>query len=146
MTNIKDIVITLDNIKKLGMLLDTTTFSGIGFDKVTSLLEFGIVYDNMTETCIVTYPDYVWDSKESPIKFGVVEITSEQINKVFEENKELILTQEEITEEYFYGLNEVMKIWTVESYTSGLGLLGNPIDKTVDELFEYLEEYIEKHD
>jgi hypothetical protein len=75
MIDISNTVINKEQIERLRVLLDTSDFNGVDYDKEVSLLEYGFVYDSRTGAVICTHPSYVWNKKDSPIKFGVTNIT-----------------------------------------------------------------------
>lgn len=142
MVKISNTVITKEQIERLRVLLDTTDFNGVLYDKEASLLEQGFVYDSRTGVAICTHPSYVWDKKDSPIKFGVTSITSDQINEAFVSGKDQILS--DITEFEFNHMCDEYKIYEVEAKSSKLGLRSVVMDMSFDDLVVYLEDYISK--
>lgn len=144
MTNILNSVITPEQIERLRVLLDTTDFNGVDFNKEASLLEYGFVYDSRTGVVISTHPDYVWNKKDSPIKFGIGTITSAQITEAFNSGKSQIIT-DGMTTKKFNEMCDEFKINEIELKTASLGLRGIPMTMSFDDLVIFLEEYIENH-
>jgi hypothetical protein len=142
MVDISNTVITKEQIERLRILLDTTDFNGVDYNKEVSLLEQGFVYDSRTGATICTHPSYVWNKKDSPIKFGVTSITSNQITEAFVVGKDQILS--DITEFEFNHMCDEYKIYEIETKSSKLGLRSVVMEMTFDELVIYLEDYISK--
>lgn len=140
MTEILNTVITKEQINRLRVLLDTTDFNGVIYDKEKSLLEYGFVYDSQTGVVISTHPSYVWNKVNEPIKFGVSLLPKTQINETYQLKSDEI----DLTESEFLDLCDELKINEIESKTSGLGLRSVTMDKTFDDLVEYLEKIVEK--
>jgi len=143
MININNIVISDEHFDVISNLLDGTDFNGVDYDKGKSLFEYGFVYDGQSNSLISTHSISVWNEKETPIHFGVVELTLDKIDDVFNENSEQILSENELTVREWDELCDSYKVNLIENSTGGLNLKGMKMDVTSEKLIEYLNTKID---
>lgn len=143
MTNLNNIVISKEDLLTIGNLLDGTDFHGVDYDKGTSLFEYGFVYDGRTNSLISTHTMSVWNDKDCPIHFGVVELTLDKIDDVFNENSSQILSENKLTLKEWDELCDSYKINLIENSTGGLGLKTMNMNVDCSGLIEYLKTKID---
>lgn len=143
MTKFNDIVISQLDFDTISNLLDGTDFEGVDYDKGTSLFKYGFVYDGRTDTLISTHTVSVWNDKKCSIHFGIVELTLDKIDDVFNENSEQILSDNELTVKEWDELCDSYKINLIEISTGGLELKSIMFNLTSSELIEYLKTKID---
>lgn len=139
----EDIVITSEKVDIISNLLDGTDFHGVDYEKGVSLFMYGFVYDGRTNTLISTHTIDVWNSKLCPMTFGVVELTLDKIDDVFNKHSEQILSDNDLTLSEWDELCDSYKINLIEISTGGLNIKGMLMDKTVEDLIEYLKTKID---
>lgn len=139
MFKLNNIVLSNDKFKELGLFLDVTDFHGVEFEKNVSLLKYGFVYNEQTGDLIVTYPDYIWEGKNTPMRFGLINISKDKIDELFNNDSERILTENDLTLSQWDCLCEAYKVNMIESSTGETELFTTPMEMSVDELIEYLK-------
>jgi len=120
-------------------LLNGTDFNGVDYDKGKSLFEFGFVYDGRSNSIISTHTMDVWEMKDCPIHFGVVELTLDMIDDVFNDNSEQILSDNDMCLSEWDELCDSYKINLIENSCGGLNIKGMNMNFTTDNLIEYLK-------
>lgn len=143
MINFDTIVITKEHFDVISNLLDGTDFNGVDYDKGKSLFEYGFVYDGRTGSLISTHTLDVWNNKDCPMHFGVIELTLDKIDDVFNENSEQILSDCKLTVREFDELCDSYKINLIENSCGGLNLKGMEMNVTSEKLIEYLKTKID---
>lgn len=139
MFNLNHIVLSIDKFKELGMYLDVTDFHGVDYNKNESLIKYGFVYDEQTGDLIVTYPDYVWKDKNTPIKFGLTNISKEKISELFNKESDKILSENDMSLETWNNVCESYQINMIETSTGDTELFTTPMTMSVDDLIDYLK-------
>jgi hypothetical protein len=142
MTNLDDKILTNEKFNTLGNYLDGTDFNGVEYNKNETLLEYGFLYDSRTGDMIVTLPNYVWEEKDSPIKFGVTNVSKDKIDEVFDNDSTRILSENKLTLPKWDVLCDEYKINMIENTTMGLDLSKVELNMSVDDLIEYLKKKI----
>jgi len=136
-------VISDKHFDTISNLLDGTDFNGVDYDKSKSLFEYGFVYDGRSNSLISTHTLDIWNDKEAPIRFGVVELTLDRIDDVFNENSEQILSETNTTLIEWDELCDSYKINLIENTCGGLNLSGMKMDVTSEKLIQYLKTKID---
>lgn len=136
-------VISKPDFDTVSNLLDGTDFFGVDYEKFISLFEYGFVYDGRINTLISTYSIDVWNEKDSPIHFGVIELTMDRINHVFNENSEKILSDNKLTRQEWDDLCDSYKINLIELSTGELGLKCMEMNVTSSDLIKFLLDKID---
>ena len=113
-------------------------FEGVDYDKGKSLFEYGFIYDGRSNALISTHKMNVWEMKDCPMHFGVVELTLDSIDDAFNEDSEQILDDNKLTLKEWNELCDSYKINLIEISTGGLNLTGMKLNVTSDKLIEYL--------
>lgn len=139
MKRINEIVLSIEKYNVLGTLLDGTDFNGVEYDKNETLLEYGFLYDSRTGDMIVTQPLYVLNNNNRPIRFGILKLSNNKINEVFEKDSTQILSENELTLPTWNELCDEYKINLIETTTRGLDLSKVNLTMSIDDLFKYLE-------
>lgn len=143
MEKLDNIVISDEHLDTITNLLDGTDFQGVDYEKGKSLFVYGFVYDGRTNSLISTYSMDIWNIKERPIHFGVIELTLDTIDDVFNKDSEQILEDNNLTIGEWDELCDSFKINLIENSTGGLNLTGMHMDVTSEKLIEYLKTKID---
>lgn len=132
-------VISNNHFDQISNLLDGTDFDGVDYNKGKSLFDFGFIYDGWTNTLISTHCMDVWVEKDSPIHFGIVELTLDKIDDVFNENSEQLLSENNLTLKEWDELCDSYKINLIENTNGGLNIKGMDMNLNSDKLIDYLK-------
>lgn len=123
---------------RLEKLLHLSNFEGVDYDQMTSLFEFGFLYNSDTGEIITTHRISVWYRVKEEMRFGVGNLTPSQIQECFRQDQELILDEAECSLEEWNEMCYVYKIQEIQNATGSLKLKSIPLTLDLDGLISYL--------
>ncbi len=136
------IVINEEQISNIVQLVFSTYFRGISDWEDESLFDFGWLYDDNTKTVITTKKHYMWKNMNSPLKFRVFILDEAILDAKYEKNEVLLLEYNDDIDNW-YDLSIYDKLHYLEIFDSFLSKHNDYTEYSIDELIEYLTNYIE---
>lgn len=138
-------VITNNEIVSIIQLVYSTYLSGGKTPQDEALFDLGFLYDKKTGLVVVTRKKLTWSFMTSKLKFRVFYIDEFTIDDVFIDRREIIMKNNDITEEYWSGLSSVDKLFILEQDNSFLTCQSDFQEFNSSELCSFLETYIDKN-
>lgn len=133
-------ILTITNREEISTHLDGTDFFGVDYDKMKSLLDYGFLYDSRTGDMILCERGYILKEMDSPIMFGLTNISKEVIDSLFETHKDQILEEYEIDHSDLDEMCYEYKINLINSEVGELGLSLIELNMDVSDMIIYLKE------
>lgn len=138
MENINNTVITDNKLDILRPLICGSDFTGVDCDELTSLFEYGFIYDIYTGDMIYTHSIDVWNDLDVDIRFNVVNVSEEDVTNIFNKNKDTILFSHDITSKEWFEFDIETKINILRTTSDYFNHFEMKLSMNIDDLVNYL--------